>query len=194
MPTDAEFLTKLLADPSDDGTRLVYADWLDERGDPGSAARAEFLRLTADVQGRKRDTRKRTRLQQLAPALESDWLAVVSRLAVENCQGQRRRAEPPPSRQIHWRYLCDRRWEDLRTTGDANVRVCEGCQENVHYCDTIGEARAHAWAGHCIAVDLGVLRRDRDLEPQAMYLGRPSAHTLQREHERMQPDAVSAQR
>src|SRR5438067_2420546 len=43
------FLRAILAQPNDDNVRLVYADWLEEQGDPGSASRAEFLRLTAEL-------------------------------------------------------------------------------------------------------------------------------------------------
>ena len=40
--TDTAFLRTILASPEDDAPRLVYADWLDENGDPD---RAEFIRL-----------------------------------------------------------------------------------------------------------------------------------------------------
>ena len=40
MSEEAAFLAQLRADPADDVTRLVYADWLEERGDE----RAAFLR------------------------------------------------------------------------------------------------------------------------------------------------------
>jgi uncharacterized protein (TIGR02996 family) len=40
MDDDAGFLRAVLAAPEDDALRLVYADWLDERGDP----RGEYLR------------------------------------------------------------------------------------------------------------------------------------------------------
>jgi uncharacterized protein (TIGR02996 family) len=46
MATHDEFLRAVIADPEDDGPRLVYADWLDERGD---AARAEFIRLQCEL-------------------------------------------------------------------------------------------------------------------------------------------------
>ena len=44
MPTPGHepFLRAICADPEDDTVRLVYADWLDENGDPD---RAEFVRL-----------------------------------------------------------------------------------------------------------------------------------------------------
>jgi uncharacterized protein (TIGR02996 family) len=45
--TDADaFLAAIMANPSDDLPRLVFADWLDEHGDP---ARAEFIRLQIAV-------------------------------------------------------------------------------------------------------------------------------------------------
>ncbi len=41
MPDQDGFLSAIRADPADDTTRLVYADWLDERDDP----RGDFVRL-----------------------------------------------------------------------------------------------------------------------------------------------------
>jgi uncharacterized protein (TIGR02996 family) len=45
-PADEQpFLDAVLTRPHDDGPRLVYADFLDETGDPADAARAEFIRV-----------------------------------------------------------------------------------------------------------------------------------------------------
>lgn len=41
MHLEAAFLEAVCADPANDGPRLIYADWLDDRGDP----RGEFIRL-----------------------------------------------------------------------------------------------------------------------------------------------------
>jgi uncharacterized protein (TIGR02996 family) len=210
MSTDDGFLMKLSANPADDTTRLVYADWLEEQGDPTSTAKAEFLRLTvqrATPAGKKGQKKKREeRLQQLAAGLDTDWLAVVSRLAIENCRtaanqrnAENREKAKQEGRQrwiemVPFGYLCDRRWEDLSSTDNRAVRFCDTCQQNVHYCDTITEARRHAEDGQCIALDLGVIRRDRDLGPPMMMLGRVNPADLQRQHERMEPDAVSAER
>ena len=50
--TPAEsFVQAILSDPDDDGLRFVYADWLEERGDP----RGEFLRLQYLLAGMSRD-------------------------------------------------------------------------------------------------------------------------------------------
>src|SRR5262249_604451 len=193
------FLRSILDNPKDDAPLLVYADYLEEQGDAVAVSKAEFLRLTVELatqpEGAKgqRDQRLQ-RLQQLAAELDTAWLAVVSRLPIESCQGKKAEIESQPSYIIRFSYLCDRRWEDLRVTDDRAVRFCDVCKHNVHYCDTITEAREHATKGHCISVDLGVIRRADDLEPERHWLGRPSAETLREEQERIKPDAVSIER
>jgi len=42
MATDAIFLQDILKHPEDDALRLIYADWLEEHGDPDWA---EFIRV-----------------------------------------------------------------------------------------------------------------------------------------------------
>lgn len=48
MPTDADFLAAVIADPDSDGPRLIYADWLEENGDE---ARAELIRIQCALAG-----------------------------------------------------------------------------------------------------------------------------------------------
>jgi uncharacterized protein (TIGR02996 family) len=43
--TNQDFIDAILAEPDDDTPRLIYADWLEERGDP----RAEFIRLQVEL-------------------------------------------------------------------------------------------------------------------------------------------------
>jgi uncharacterized protein (TIGR02996 family) len=43
--THQDFVDAILAEPSDDAPRLIYADWLEERGDP----RAEFIRVQVEM-------------------------------------------------------------------------------------------------------------------------------------------------
>ena len=192
------FVRAIQAEPSNDTARLVYADWLEERGDPTATAKAEFLRATVALTepGRRKGQRQRLeqRLQQLAADLDTAWLGVVSQLRIENCQGKQAKANSQRSMLISFNYLCDRRWQDMQPTEQLAVRYCDSCRESVHYCDTIMAARQHAGEGHCIAVDLGVIRRKDDLEPPRMWLGRPSAATIRQEHERNEPDPVSAER
>src|SRR6266545_7986573 len=89
MHDEADFLRKLLENPADDTVRLVYADWLDERGGEESQAKARFLRVTARLLEPKRSEKWRATLraemQPLAAKLPTDWLAVVSRLRIDYC-------------------------------------------------------------------------------------------------------------
>jgi uncharacterized protein (TIGR02996 family) len=48
----ASLLAAVLAEPDEDAPRLVYADWLEENGDP---ARAEFIRVQCRLAQRERD-------------------------------------------------------------------------------------------------------------------------------------------
>lgn len=45
MTPEQAFVQAIVENPTDDAPRLIYADWLQERGDPESAARGEFIRL-----------------------------------------------------------------------------------------------------------------------------------------------------
>src|SRR4051794_23938090 len=67
MNEEAGFISALLAEPDERTTLLVYADWLDERGD----SRAEFVRLLA---AEKRDW---NRLGALLPGLDPIWVRAV---------------------------------------------------------------------------------------------------------------------
>jgi uncharacterized protein (TIGR02996 family) len=181
---DDAFIGAILEDPADEARRLVYADWLEDQGDAVSAAKAEFLRLMEGVV-RRAGNRWRTvaealkaaralggprrRLEQLAAGLDPDWLAAVSRLSVENCPGPE---EPTPDTllPLPFEFVCTRRWEVMRPTLDRAVRHCDACRQDVHYCQTIDEARRHAADGHCVAVDLRVDRRPGDLMPEGAFM------------------------
>jgi uncharacterized protein (TIGR02996 family) len=180
MTDEQAFLSRILSDLKDDAARLVYADWLDERGDEVSTAKAEFLRISnnwAKLPPKKRKKNPLTyRLMELAVTLDKDWLAVNSKIPIENC-------EP-------FDFQCPKQWENLNATEDTGVRFCEECRKNVYYCNDIEEARNHAVAGDCVAVDLGVIRRANDLEmPIPMMLGRISPDYFRRRIEEERADA-----
>jgi uncharacterized protein (TIGR02996 family) len=192
-----DFIRAILADPKDNALLLVYSDWLEDQADPTSTDKAEFLRLSvAPPESDKAKEKTRTdRRQTLAATLDTSWLAVVSRLQIENCPAkQNKNARVRPVVENPSDFLCDRKWEALRPTDEQQIRFCEGCQKNVYYCDTITAAREHAKEGRCVAVDLGVIRRKEDLRQRLMWLGRPSEETLRREEELAKPDPVSAER
>jgi uncharacterized protein (TIGR02996 family) len=80
MTAPAAFLDAIRAQPDDDTPRLVYADWLDDRGD---ASRAEFIRLQCELSRWVPELRRRTALQRrerdLLAAHEADWLGGLRR-------------------------------------------------------------------------------------------------------------------
>jgi uncharacterized protein (TIGR02996 family) len=77
MSESNAFLREILRRPEDATTRLVYADWLDERGDP----RAAFLRLHVALRSLPPDHPHRRgseeELSRLRKGLDISWLAVV---------------------------------------------------------------------------------------------------------------------
>src|SRR5947209_1378755 len=84
MTDDAAFLRLILADPDADGPRLLYADWLDERGD---AARAEFIRVQCALAALPADDARRPALQARGDVLLEQnrfaWGAPLRGLAVQ---------------------------------------------------------------------------------------------------------------
>src|SRR5688572_13736068 len=83
---DDGFLQALLAKPDDRTTRLIYADWLDERDDP----RGEFLRVELQMLDTKPTDRRRAelrrRLDQLRLDIAPDWLAALDSTDINNCR------------------------------------------------------------------------------------------------------------
>jgi uncharacterized protein (TIGR02996 family) len=68
MTPDEAFLADIIAHPDDDTPRLIYADWLDEHGQP---ERAEFIRTQIESAGLPEKSRRRTTLLRR----EADLLA-----------------------------------------------------------------------------------------------------------------------
>jgi uncharacterized protein (TIGR02996 family) len=83
MGEDEAFLAAILARPADDTLRLVYADWLDERGDP----RADFVRLECWLhefpRAGEENPSLRRQLGELGQPLDRSWIAAVCRVPVE---------------------------------------------------------------------------------------------------------------
>jgi uncharacterized protein (TIGR02996 family) len=156
------FYAAIFERPDDDGPRLIYADWLEERGDAESLAKAEFIRLECSLAALKPESddyaRRKARMRELSQSLGLIWCAAVSKPALENCR-------------VAFKFECPKKWEQLTLTGDPLVRFCESCRKGVHYCGAIQEAQEHAWAGHCVAVDCRVDRKPGDLDPPLVTLG-----------------------
>jgi uncharacterized protein (TIGR02996 family) len=145
MGEEAGFLSVILQTPADETARLVYADWLDEQGEPNKAAKAEFIRLELHVlQEDNPDSDDISqKLQQLAAGIDPAWLAHVSRPRIEACNARLMRP-------------CPGRWDLLTPVGTPKLRFCDYCEKSVHFCDTREEARDHISRGNTIAISPAV--------------------------------------
>src|SRR5262245_11949759 len=73
MDDDAGFLQAVLAAPEDEALRLVYADWLEERGDP----RGEYLRCQCARAALRPADPKHTALLRREEELRQQYPAVI---------------------------------------------------------------------------------------------------------------------
>jgi len=85
MTPDEAFLDDIYEHPDDDAPRLVYADWLDEHGQP---ARAEFIRVQCELAHLEEDDPRREMLaareSELLELHRDVWMAEAwQRLALE---------------------------------------------------------------------------------------------------------------
>ncbi len=71
MDQEAAFLAEIAANPDDNGTRQVYADWLEEQGDP----RAELIRLQCGSQ--TPSVADSVRISELLQTWRSAWLEPI---------------------------------------------------------------------------------------------------------------------
>ena len=73
MSSEADFLAKLQAEPADDATRLVYADWLEERGDPSAILKAEFLPHRPKRRAREEEGQAESLAERAAAVARLHW-------------------------------------------------------------------------------------------------------------------------
>jgi uncharacterized protein (TIGR02996 family) len=148
MSAEDAFIRAILSDPRATAPRLVYADWLEERGDTTSTYRAEYLRVECALDAlppRDRGRRKlQDRLRWLRMSVGDDWWRQLDWAGVEYC--------------VEFEYRCPQRWDTLLPTDDSAVRHCSQCQRNVHYCRSAQEAHRLADAGECVAIDSRLVR------------------------------------
>ena len=83
MTPEEAFVQAITGSPDDDTSRLVYADWLEERGDP----RGEFLRLECRLRALPETSEEHLallpRLAELGGGADVRWLAAVCRVHLE---------------------------------------------------------------------------------------------------------------
>lgn len=153
---ESAFLAGIRAEPKDDLRRLVYADWLEEQTDGTSRAKAEYLRLEVHVSGLPDDHPERDghilKLRTVAEGLSVEWKTAVAKVPIENCN-------------VRWRFQCPKKWSELEETRSPEVRFCSACRKDVFFCGSVEKARRMAEdVGACVAIDLGVIRRNGDMD------------------------------
>ena len=90
MNLERHFFELIRNNPEDDAPRLVYADWLDEQGDP----RGEFIRVQCELaRPNAPDRVPRILLQQreeeLLKEFQSQWISSLSGFIVRDCRFER---------------------------------------------------------------------------------------------------------
>jgi uncharacterized protein (TIGR02996 family) len=155
MNSDFGFLQAILEEPREPGPRLVYADWLEEQGNPVADARAEYLRVECELDTvpvkPSRRRKLRARIAELQAIVGDEWWQALDCSPVEGC--------------VEFTFRCPQRWDTLLPTSLESMRHCPECKNDVYYCRNIAEAREHAAEGHCVAVDTRKLRLRGDLQP-----------------------------
>jgi uncharacterized protein (TIGR02996 family) len=93
MNDDEAFIRAIVAAPGDDAPRLVYADWLDERGDP----RGSYLRLECEIRRNKPVFGAGKWLAKAHHSIDYVWLNRVSRPPIGVCSDHVRFGDAGPS-------------------------------------------------------------------------------------------------
>ena len=130
MSDEANFLEGIQASPDDLFLRLVYADWLEERGDPRSEylrVDGELLRLMSSLSPKASDVDRklkqlRSRLKKLSKTLDAAWVAIFDGLRplVFQCRVCRKLISATEAIDTH-----PRNYTKMKTT-----RYCRLCYED----------------------------------------------------------------
>jgi uncharacterized protein (TIGR02996 family) len=146
--TEDALLAAVLAAPLEDAPRLVYADWLEEQGDP----RGEFLRIIVRLEtlaGREAPPEMsaklkwvrevaglRNRLRELRQVVPGEWALRLFRVQIEHCN------------LVGFGANCPRRWDRLRETEDPTIRYCGHCMRYVWFCWSAAAVGQAIRSGH----------------------------------------------
>jgi uncharacterized protein (TIGR02996 family) len=79
MSEERAFLHRLQTHPDDDVTRLVYADWLDEQGDPRAAYLRGEVELSSLAEGTEPYHALTLQQRELGATLDPEWLPLVGK-------------------------------------------------------------------------------------------------------------------
>src|SRR5262249_2970540 len=165
MPEEDAFILAILASPRDDAPRLVFADWLEERGD----ARGEFLRILmrletlsekeapAQMKAKLARVREiaalRQRLRALRDVVPLDWGLGLTGGWIEHCN------------MVGFGVKCPRRWELMSESVDPEIRRCGHCSREVWFCWSASDVHEALCSGHPIVKALAMDRAEPEVAP-----------------------------
>jgi len=159
-PVEMKFVLAVRDHPDDLGMRMVYADWLEERGLVG---KAEVVRLLAEPPAE--GTPAMARLRDAVEGLPADWVATISRAPIEKCD-------------VRFQLKCPRSWDALATTDLADVRHCGHCDKQVFFCSSLEDVRDRGHRGQCVAFSPKLVHADALVEydhDEEMWMGEVAA-------------------
>jgi uncharacterized protein (TIGR02996 family) len=189
MNDDAAFLAAIRAAPDDSAPRLVYADWLDERGRPGG----DFLRVECELAGVDPTVDLGwdvpARLRDVSHDLDEGWIAAVSRVppdqifaGLREVQGWLRRrvavAEGPtgalrwegsPPQGLWQRVL---RLFTLAPPPGAGARIEGWAAAHMRPGDELWEydTGSESWAHRCGRMGYAIVRNGKVVESQLLVM------------------------
>jgi uncharacterized protein (TIGR02996 family) len=127
--TEQQLLVALRAAPADASTRMVYADWLEERG---LKAKTELVRHREHLD---------TFMHRNASTV--DWRAVAVRTPIDHCAAKK----------------CPQFWDALAPNAATDyARACAACKKQVAYCADLRDVFAAAWNDMPVVFDAAVDR------------------------------------
>jgi uncharacterized protein (TIGR02996 family) len=86
MSDESALLAAIWEHPQEDTPRLMYADWLDERGGESEAARAELIRVQCALESLDGDDPRFDELEARAEALQNKWDRKWRRAMPKGCK------------------------------------------------------------------------------------------------------------
>jgi uncharacterized protein (TIGR02996 family) len=131
---EIDFINALRANPADDGTRIVYADWLEGEG---HRVTAHYIRreLEGDI-----DILHEERVDKALGITRPEWRALINRGPIGACQ-------------VH---DCPRSWHQLPASQRDFERTCPTCSQVVYYCVAFEDAVACGRARARVVFDRGL--------------------------------------
>ena len=128
-PTEQELVAALRAAPGDSDARMVYADWLEERG---LKAKTELVRIREHL-----DTFMHRKASDL------DWRAVAVCTPIDHCEMNK----------------CPKYWDALTPVSASDfVRGCNTCRKQVAYCADLMDAVVASWKDAPVVFDAALDR------------------------------------